>query len=345
MHIYTHTHIHTHTCICWCMHVHAHFFNVYAYTRVHITSMLIHLKQNNKNKNALYSLVSTRAAVASLFRQVCGRLCCCALQCVAVRCCVLQFVAVCCSVLQCVAAWCLQRWPPCCNTLQHTATHCNTLQHTATHSNTLQHMQHTATHSNTALASPFRQVCGHLLIYIRDLTILCVGQLQFKFFTFLLSSATNQTAREALYVLIFHTHIDFFDTSPFGFFFPYIYRSLFHHTYSTFLLSTFNIAIRQKEGLDGTWFMHMDSLAESYGVYNGRDVSVPWGVCDMTHQICGIRRVLMCDTTHSYRWHDPFMCDTWLIPMGGLTYLYVWHDSFLCEAWVIHMCNMTHSYV
>jgi len=70
MHIYTHIHTHTHTCICWCMHLHAHFFSVYAYTRIYITYMLTHLKQNNDNQNAWYSLVSTRAAVAFLFRQV-----------------------------------------------------------------------------------------------------------------------------------------------------------------------------------------------------------------------------------------------------------------------------------
>ena len=28
-----------------------------------------------------------------------------------------------------------------------------------------------------------------------------------------------------------------------------------------------------------------------------------------------------------------------------MTHSYVWHDSFICVTWLIHMCDMTHSYV
>ena len=40
--------------------------------------------------------------------------------------------------------------------------------------------------------------------------------------------------------------------------------------------------------------------------------------------------------THSYVWHDSFLCVTWLIPMCDMTHSYVWHDSFLCV-------HLTHS--
>jgi len=36
---------------------------------------------------------------------------------------------------------------------------------------------------------------------------------------------------------------------------------------------------------------------------------------------------------------------TWLIHMCDMTHSYVWHDSFICVTWLIHMCDMTHSYV
>jgi len=58
------------------------------------------------------------------------KLCCSALQCVAVRCSVLQCVAVCCSALQCVAVCCsvLQCVAVCCSVLQCVAVRCSVLQ-------------------------------------------------------------------------------------------------------------------------------------------------------------------------------------------------------------------------
>jgi len=53
----------------------------------------------------------------------------------------------------------------------------------------------------------------------------------------------------------------------------------------------------------------------------------------------------MCDMTHSYVWHDSFLCVTWLIPMCDMTHSYVWHDSLICVSWLINMWDMTHSYV
>ena len=50
----------------------------------------------------------------------------------------------------------------------------------------------------------------------------------------------------------------------------------------------------------------------------------------------------ICDMTHSYVWHDSFICVTWLIHIWDMTYSYVWHDSFIRVTWLIHMCDMTH---
>jgi len=49
--------------------------------------------------------------------------------------------------------------------------------------------------------------------------------------------------------------------------------------------------------------------------------------------------------THSYVWHDSFLCVTWLIHIVYMTSSYVWRDSFICVAWLIHMCDMSHSCV
>jgi len=51
----------------------------------------------------------------------------------------------------------------------------------------------------------------------------------------------------------------------------------------------------------------------------------------------------MRDMTHSYVWHDSFICVIWHIHMCDMTHSYVWHDSFICVTWPIHMCDMTHS--
>jgi len=51
----------------------------------------------------------------------------------------------------------------------------------------------------------------------------------------------------------------------------------------------------------------------------------------------------MCDMTHSYVWHDSFICVTWLIHMCDMTHSYVSHDSFIRVTCLIHMCDMTYT--
>ena len=72
----------------------------------------------------------------------------------------------------------------------------------------------------------------------------------------------------------------------------------------------------------------------------------------------------MCDMTHSYVWHDSFICVTWLIHMCDMAISYVWRVTrpilpltrliylcdvrsgvIICGTWLFHMCDMTHSYV
>jgi len=53
----------------------------------------------------------------------------------------------------------------------------------------------------------------------------------------------------------------------------------------------------------------------------------------------------ICVTTHSYVWHDSFICVLWLIHMCAMTHSYVCHDSFICVPWLPHTCAITHQYV
>jgi len=99
-------------------------------------------------------------------------------------------------------------------------------------------------------------------------------------------------------------------------------------------------------------------------------ICVTWHtqMCDMTHSyVChdpfirAMWPVDTCDRTHWYLWHDSLICVTWLMHMSktwttsvkssccgnvcDMSHSYVWHDSFVCVSRPIHMCDMTHSYV
>jgi len=59
--------------------------------------------------------------------------------------------------------------------------------------------------------------------------------------------------------------------------------------------------------------------------------------------------VILWQTEFLCRNSDVFLCMSlpWPIHMKSsvTTHSYVWHDSFICVTWLIHACDMTHSYV
>ena len=91
-----------------------------------------------------------------------------------------------------------------------------------------------------------------------------------------------------------------------------------------------------------TWLIHMRVVTHAY-VWHDPFICVTWLIlmCGMTHD----------DSCPTYEW---IMSHTWksrathtnaLIRMCDMTHSYAWHDSFVCVTWLVHMCNMTHSYV
>jgi len=81
-------------------------------------------------------------------------------------------------------------------------------------------------------------------------------------------------------------------------------------------------------------------MTHSY-VWHDSFICVTWLI------ICARRRVHMCHITHSYVWHDSCICvNDSIIHMCDMTPSYVWHDSCVCvNDSIIHMCDMTQSYV
>jgi len=91
-----------------------------------------------------------------------------------------------------------------------------------------------------------------------------------------------------------------------------------------------------------TWLIHLCSNTPSYAL-------ILDNMSDMTHSSVRhdfiTRFIHMCGMTHSYVWHDSFICVTWLVHMCNMTHSHVWHDSFMCvtlagwSAWCVCGCG------
>jgi len=56
----------------------------------------------------------------------------------------------------------------------------------------------------------------------------------------------------------------------------------------------------------------------------------------------------MCDVSHSFVWHDSFMCVCVCVSVmhrSPSRCIHVWRDSVICVTWLIHLCDVTHSCV
>jgi len=115
-----------------------------------------------------------------------------------------------------------------------------------------------------------------------------------------------------------------------------------------------------------TWLLGMGSTRETYVLHDSFinvtclihtwDICVEWLIhtCDTktcvrgqstrvrasSSDIYAIWLIHMRDMTHSYVWHDSFICLTWLVHMCDMTHSYAWRDSFVRVTWLIHMCDM-----
>ena len=78
-----------------------------------------------------------------------------------------------------------------------------------------------------------------------------------------------------------------------------------------------------------------DEWGDEWDTSDFGDVSDSRHMCDVSPLVCHES----CDMTHSYVWHDSFICVTWLIHLCDMTHSYVWHGSFICVAWLIHTCD------
>jgi len=75
-----------------------------------------------------------------------------------------------------------------------------------------------------------------------------------------------------------------------------------------------------------TRHIHMGGITQSYGTWHSSSpLSVTWPI-------------QVWDMTHSYVWHDSFICVTWPIHR----FVRPWQSSSpLCVTWLIHICDVT----
>ena len=138
--------------------------------------------------------------------------------------------------------------------------------------------------------------------------------------------------------------------------------------------------VRHDAFICATWRIHMCDMTHSC-VWHDSFICVPWRISlghgafmcvtwriFLRHDtfICVLWRILlmhaapicvtwcirMCDTTHSYVYHDTFTrlkmthsCVCYDVFLWDMMHSYAWHDAFVCLTWRFHMCDMTHSYV
>jgi len=87
-----------------------------------------------------------------------------------------------------------------------------------------------------------------------------------------------------------------------------------------------------------TSLIRMCDMTHSY-VWHDSFICVirPIHVCDVTRAVCGVPRL----STRMLTVVDPFTYVTWLIRMCDMTHSYVWHNSFICIIRPIHVCDVT----
>ena len=122
------------------------------------------------------------------------------------------------------------------------------------------------------------------------------------------------------------------------------------------MVQRFTGKISQKSAL---WWFNTVNLAVSRIL---RNFTCPWLPQSLAFELCVLLYlwcvlyvcrdsflcvwlVPTCAMTHSYVWHDVFVCVTWFIRKCDMTHSYVWYDSFICVTCLIYMCDITHSFV
>jgi len=87
--------------------------------------------------------------------------------------------------------------------------------------------------------------------------------------------------------------------------------------------NTFTSYVGHDSFTRGKWLMR-----ESFPTYE-------WVMLDYTSAL----PIHVWDMTHSYLWHDSFICETWLTHTWDMTHTHMGYDSFIHVTWLIHTCD------